>query len=92
MKHKGGGNGRAPQKNREGSTNKKSYQRAGKMEVEMNKCGQAVSLLIRRTSSYHTHAVSKGGRQAWWIRMIDVWTHGAAAPAAEPNEMCPTTR
>lgn len=34
------------------------------MEVEMNKCGQSVSCLIRRTGSYHTHAVSEERRQA----------------------------
>lgn len=36
--------------------------------------------------------VAGAGRQAWRICMIDVWTHGAAAPAVGLNEMCPATR
>lgn len=36
----------------------------GKMEIEMNVCGQPESLLIRRMGFYHTHAVSAGRRQA----------------------------
>lgn len=39
-----------------------------------------------------SHAVGAGRRQAWRICMIDVWTHGATAPAAGLNEMCPATR
>lgn len=34
------------------------------MEVEMNKWGQSVSVLIRTMGFYHTHAVSEGKR---WV-------------------------
>jgi len=48
---------------RRGDPNKKSLHRKGKMEVEMNKCGQSVSRLSRRTASItHMLSVRKGDR------------------------------